>query len=57
MRAKISKFSNIVFGKANISKVKFSVFLFCFVFFARKKLNLRLKLGFLRCFCLFSAGS
>ena len=37
MRAKISKFSNIVFGKANISKVKFSVFLFFFFFFLLEK--------------------
>ena len=55
LKAKISNFSNIVFGKPNISKVKFvGLFLLVFCYFVRK---LRSKLGFSLWFCLFSAGS
>ena len=52
LKAKISYFSNIVFGKPNISKVKFvGLFFSRFQFFARK---VRSKLGFSR---FFSAAS
>lgn len=47
LKAEISTFSNIFFGKPNISKIKFvGLFPLVSFFFARK---LRSKLGFFRC--------